>query len=188
MSISEQARATTRWNFDPTHSLAEFSVKHMMITTVKGRFETIEGTLEIDHAEPGNSRVEVSIDAGSVNTSMPQRDAHLRSGDFFDAENHPKITFRSRRVVGGHEEPGDRFRILGDLTIRGETREVELDVTFEGTGTDPWGGERGSFSAQTTIDRREFGLTWNQGLEAGGVLVSNQVRIFLEVQAVRSDD
>jgi polyisoprenoid-binding protein YceI len=187
MSVSEQVSARTRWNFDPSHTLVEFSVKHMMITTVKGRFERVDGAIVIDLDDPARSSVEAKIDASSVTTSLEQRDGHLRSADFFDVENHPSLTFVSKRVEGVHGEIGDRFTVVGDLTIRGITREVAMDVTFEGTGNDPWGGERASFSASTTIDRREFGLTWNQGLEAGGVLVSNQVRISLEVQAVRTE-
>jgi polyisoprenoid-binding protein YceI len=187
MSVSEQISTRTRWTFDASHTLVEFSARHMMITTVKGRFDRVEGSIEIDLEDPTRSRVEAKIDASSVTTSLEQRDGHLRSADFFDVENHPELLFVSRRIEGAHAEAGDRFRLQGDLTIRGITREVELDATFEGTGTDPWGGERVSFSASTTIDRRDFGLTWNQALEAGGVLVSNQVKITLEVQAIRTE-
>lgn len=178
-------RGATSWTLDSTHTLVEFSVKHMMITTVKGRFGEVSGGIVIDEADAAGSRVEVEIDAAGIDTRVEQRDGHLRSADFLDVEQYPKLHFRSRRVEGSPRQPGDRFRVVGDLTIRGTTREVALDVEYGGRGKDPWGGERVSFSAETRIDRREFGLTWNQGLEAGGVLVSNEVRITLEVQATQ---
>ncbi len=190
MTSSVQAASGTRtdWNIDPSHSLVEFSAKHMMITTVKGRFGRISGTIAIDEGHADRSSVSVEIDAATVDTHEPQRDAHLRSADFLDAERFPAITFRSTRLEGAeraYANPGARFRVIGDLTIRDTTREVGLDVTFAGRGRDPWGGERAGFSAETTIDRREFGLTWNQALELGGVLVGNDVRILLEVEAVK---
>jgi polyisoprenoid-binding protein YceI len=185
MATSEQTVGTTTWVLDPTHTLVEFSAKHMMITTVKGRFAEVSGTITVDERNPDNSRVEVEIGTASIDTRVEQRDEHLRSADFLDVENHPEITFRSTRVEGAHAEAGDRFRVIGDLTIRGTTREVVLDATFAGTGQDPWGGERASFSAEAKLDRRDFGLTWNQALEAGGVLVSNQIKLSLEVQAVK---
>ncbi|HEX2187754.1 MAG TPA: YceI family protein [Longimicrobiaceae bacterium] len=177
---------TATWNIDPTHSLVEFSAKHMMITTVKGRFGDVTGTIAIDEAAPDRSAVEVVIGAASIDTRTEQRDAHLRSADFLDVEAHPTLTFRSRRIEGAANREGDGFRVVGDLTIRGVTREVTLDATYDGRGTDPWGGERVSFSARTRIDRRDFGLTWNQALETGGILVSNDVKIEIEVQAVRA--
>ena len=180
------AAPTTTWTIDAGHSIAEFSAKHMMISTVKGRIADLRGTLTIDPASPERSSVEVELDAASIDTRSEQRDGHLRSPDFLDVEQFPLITFRSRRVEGATATPGAGFRVVGDLTIRGVTREVELDATFEGQGKDPWGGERVSFSATTKIDRRDFGLTWNAALETGGVLVSNDVRIALEVQAVRA--
>ena len=178
---------TGSWTFDPTHSLVEFSAKHMMITTVKGRFAEVTGTLVLDEESPDRSRVEVEIPVASIDTRVEQRDAHLRSADFLDADSHPLITFRSRRVEGAALREGARFRAVGDLTIRGTTREVVLDAVYEGRGRDPWGGERVSFSAETRIDRRDFGLTWNQALETGGILVGNEIRISLEVQAVKAD-
>lgn len=178
--------STTTWNLDPTHSQVEFAVKHMMFTTVRGRFADVAGAVTLDAAAPERSSVEVTIGAASVDTSTADRDAHLRSADFFDVERHPTLTFRSRRVEGVLAEPGDAFKVVGDLTIRGVTREVVLDARFEGTGTDPWGHARSGFSATTTVDRRDFGLTWNQALEAGGVLVGHEVRIELQVQAVRA--
>ena len=186
MATLEQTTGTTVWTLDPAHSLVEFSAKHMMITTVKGRFSDVKGTITVDEANPDRSVVEVEIDTASIDTRQEQRDAHLRSADFLDVEQYPTITFRSKRVEGAHAEAGDSFRLVGDLTIRGVTREVVLDAAFEGTGTDPWGGERASFSAETKLDRRDFGLTWNQALETGGILVSNQLKLSLEVQAVKA--
>jgi polyisoprenoid-binding protein YceI len=189
MATKEQeAQAVGRsvWTLDPSHSVVEFSAKHMMITTVRGRFGTVEGKVELDEQDPRASTVEVEIGAAGIDTRAEQRDAHLRSGDFLDVENFPKLHFRSRRVEGSWQSAGDRFRVVGDLTIRGTTREVTLDVTYEGAGRDPWGGDRVSFSADTKIDRRDFGLVWNVGLEAGGVLVSNEIRIHLEAQAVKA--
>lgn len=174
------------WELDPAHSLVEFSTKHMMITTVKGRFGGVKGEIRMNERDLPASTVEVEIEAASIDTRAEQRDEHLRSADFLDVESHPTLVFRSRRIAGSPAEAGDRFRVIGDLTIRGETREVVLDAVFEGRGIDPWGGERASFSAETRVDRRDFGLTWNQVLEAGGVLVANEIRIQLEVQAVKA--
>lgn len=186
MATLEQTTGVSTWTLDPTHSLVEFSAKHMMITTVKGRFADVSGTIVADETNPDRSSVEVEIDVASITTNVDQRDGHLRSADFLDVENHPTITFRSKRVEGAIAEAGDEFRVIGDLTIRGTTHEVVLDATFAGQGKDPWGGERASFSAETKIDRRDFGLTWNQALEAGGILVSNQIKLSLEVQAVKA--
>ena len=173
------------WAIDPTHTVVEFSAKHMMITTVRGQFGTVEGKIVVNEASPAESTAEVEIDAAGIDTRAEQRDVHLRSADFLDVESFPKLTFRSRRIEGTWKEAGDRFKVIGDLTIRGTTREVTLDATYEGAGRDPWGGDRVSFSADTKIDRRDFGLVWNVGLEAGGVLVSNEIRIHLEAQAVK---
>ena len=180
------AAAPSTWTIDPAHSVVEFAVKHMMIATVKGRFRDLGGVITLDEAEPARSSVRVEIDAASIDTGTAQRDDHLRSADFFDAATHPKLVFTTRRVEGGFAEPGSRFRIVGDLSIRGVSREVVLDATYEGHGRDPWGGDRMAFTADTKLDRREYGLEWNQALETGGVLVSNEIRIHLEVQAVRA--
>lgn len=176
--------STTTWNLDATHSQVEFAVKHMMFTTVRGRFGDVTGTITLDGDTPARSAVEVTIQAASLDTRVADRDAHLRSADFFDVERYPTLTFRSRRVEGSPAKAGDAFKVVGDLTIRGVTREVVLDARFEGTGTDPWGNARSGFSAEAVIDRRDFGLTWNQALEAGGVLVGHEVKIELQVQAV----
>jgi polyisoprenoid-binding protein YceI len=175
----------TTWTLDPAHTAVEFAVKHMMFTTVRGRFKNLTGTIHIDEQNPGNSRVEVDIEAASIDTGVADRDAHLRSADFLDVENHPRLTFRSRRIEGPYAKEGDRFTIVGQLTIRGTSMEVTLDAAFEGLGKDPWGGERAGFAARTEIDRREWGLKWNQALETGGVLVGHAVRIEIEAQAVK---
>ncbi|MBV8517504.1 MAG: YceI family protein [Acidobacteria bacterium] len=176
---------TTTWQIDPAHSSVEFAVKHMMFTTVRGRFKDVKGTIEVDESNPDNSRVNVELTANSIDTGSPDRDAHLRSADFLDVEKHPTLTFVSKRVEGAAKQEGDRFRVIGDLTIRGTTMEVTLDCVYEGTGKDPWGGTRAGSRASARIDRREWGLKWNQALETGGVLVANEVRIEVEVQAVK---
>jgi polyisoprenoid-binding protein YceI len=175
-------RATTTWQVDPAHTTVGFSAKHLMITTVRGRFADVRGSIQLDESDITRSAVDVEIATASIDTRAEQRDTHLRSADFFEVEKFPKITFRGRRI----EKVGDdRYRLVGDLTIRDVTREVVMDVTDEGRGRDPWGGERASFSASTTIDRRDFGLTWNQALETGGVLVGNEIKISIDAQAVK---
>jgi len=178
----------TTWQLDPAHTTIEFAVKHMMFTTVRGRFKSFTGTVRLDEDNPNNSQLEVSIDAASLDTGVADRDTHLRSADFFDVERHPKLTFRSTRVEGAHYKEGDRFRITGDLEIRGKAMPVTLDATFEGVGKDPWGKQRAGFAARTDIDRREWGLQWNQALETGGILVGNAVKIEVEAQAVAEDN
>ena len=185
MATQETAQGTTTWAIDPAHSQVEFTARHMMITKVRGRFSDVNGTVTLDEAAPSRSLVEVDIDAASIDTRQEDRDTHLRSADFLDAEAYPKLTFRSKRVEDLRLEQGAEFRVIGDLTIRGVTKEVALDVEYGGTGGDPWGGERVAFSATTKIDRREFGLEWNQALETGGVLVGNDVTIDIEAQAVK---
>ena len=185
-TLTTPASGTTTWNIDAAHSTVEFSAKHMMITTVKGRIADVKGAITVDQQRPDASVVEVELAAASIDTRADQRDQHLRSPDFLDVEKFPVITFRSRRIEGARAEEGKTFRVTGDLTIHGVTREVTLDATYEGRGRDPWGGERVSFSADTKIDRREFGLVWNAALETGGVLVSNEIKIHVEAQAVRA--
>jgi len=172
------------WIIDPSHSTIEFSTKHMMFTTVRGRFKEFEGVLHLDREDPDRSWCEVKVRAASLDTGAPDRDAHLRGPDFFDAENYPDIEFRSKQVMGAVPEEGARFRVTGDLTIANTVQEVVLDVMFQGRGQDPWGNERVGFTASTEIDRRDWGLKWNQALETGGVLVAKKVRIEIDVQAV----
>jgi polyisoprenoid-binding protein YceI len=175
----------TTWEIDPNHTTVEFAVKHMMFTTVRGRFKDVKGTITADESNPASSSVQVEIAAASIDTGVADRDTHLKSADFLDVDNHPTITFRSKRVEGANNREGDRFRVTGDLTIRGTTLEVTLDCTYEGMGTDPWGGTRAGARATAEIDRREWGLKWNQALETGGILVANVVKMEIEVQAVR---
>lgn len=170
--------STTNWEIDAGHTTVEFAAKHMMFTTVKGRFADVAGVITVEGETPDTASVDVTMQAASIDTRTEQRDAHLRSADFLDVENHPVVSFRSTKLDGSR----DKFTMTGDLTIRGTTKPVTLDVAFDGAGTDPWGGERMGFSATGKIDRREFGLTWNQALEAGGILVSNDIRITIDAQ------
>ena len=184
MSAVETAPAIggkTTWKLDPSHTLVEFSAKHLMITTVKGRFTDVEGFIHADDKDIKNSSVEATLKAATIDTRTEQRDNHLRSADFLEVEKYPEINFRSTRIEGSKQE----FKLTGDLTIRGVTRPITLDVTFEGQTKDPWGGERVGFSASGKLDRRDFGLTWNVMLEAGGMTVSNDIKINIEVEAVK---
>jgi polyisoprenoid-binding protein YceI len=158
-----------------------------MFTTVRGRFTRFIGTILVDEQNPNNSRVEVEIETASIDTGVPDRDVHLRSADFLDIASQPKILFRSTSVSGAHAQAGDRFELTGELTIRGKAIPVTLQGTFEGLGKDPWGKQRAGFSAKTEIDRRQWGLEWNQALESGGLLVGHTVKIEADVQAVRQE-
>jgi polyisoprenoid-binding protein YceI len=178
------APTLTTWKIDPAHSHAEFAIRHLMISTVKGRFGAVNGTVVTDESDLARSKVEVTIDVNTIDTHEPQRDAHLKSPDFFDAEKHPTIDFRSTRISDVASDNSE-FKVIGDLTIHGVTREITLHVTSEGRGKDPWGGERAGFSAQTKIKRSEFGLTWNQVLEAGGFVVGDDVKITVDVELVK---
>ncbi len=169
------------WKIDPAHSAIHFTVRHMMIANVRGEFEQFTGTIELDVEHPENTRVEVEIDAASINTREPQRDAHLRSADFLDVENHPHIIFKSTRV----ERTGETTaRLHGDLTIRGITRPVVLDVEHTGIVTSPWGHRSAGFEARAKINRKDWGLTWNKALEAGGVLVGDEIKIEIELELI----
>lgn len=170
------------YKIDPAHSTASFSIKHMMIAKVRGGFDKISGQLTFDAANPGQSQVDVSIEAASINTHEPQRDAHLKSADFFDVEKFPVITFKSAKVQG----VGESLKVTGDLTIHGVTQSVTLDVEGPtGEHKDPWGNIKIGASATTQIKRKDFGLTWNAALEAGGFLVGDDVQITLDVQFVK---
>ena len=178
-------RGTAVWTIDPTHSHAEFGVRHLMISTVKGQFRDIAGRVIVEDADPTTAEIDVTIGVASIDTRVEQRDQHLRSPDFFDVDRFPTLTFRSTEV----ERAGnDRYRVLGDLTIRDITRPVTLDVQEMGGIRDPWGSERAGYTATARIDRKEFGLSWNQALESGGVLVGDEVKIVLEVELVRTAD
>ncbi|MFL5885297.1 MAG: YceI family protein [Thermoleophilaceae bacterium] len=175
------ALAQGTWNVDPSHSSVEFQVKHMGIATVKGFFSEFEGSLEV--TEDGTLSARGTVDAASINTRSAQRDEHLRSPDFFDAENHPQIAFESTTIEQVDEET---YRITGQLTIRGETRELVLDAVTQGVEVDPWGNTRVGLEAVAQIDRNEYGLTWNQALESGGVLVGRKVKVLLDISAVKA--
>lgn len=169
----------TSWQLDAAHTSVEFAVKHLMISTVKGRFGEISGSLKGSLDDPSRFKLEVVIPVESIDTRQAQRDAHLKSADFFDAESFPVIRFASKRIKG---DVFSEFSLIGDLTIRDVTREIELAVTNEGTVRDPWGNDRVGFSAKTKIDRRDFGLTWNQALETGGFVVGDEIRIAVDVE------
>ncbi len=176
--------AVSTWNIDPVHSVAEFKVKHMMISNVKGQFTAVSGLLTLDEADPTRSRIEASIDAASINTREAQRDAHLKSADFFDVEKYPTLSFRSTRVSRNAD---GELAAAGELTIHGVTREAVFAV--EGPtapGKDPWGNTRIGLSATTKINRKDFGLTWNAALETGGILVGEEVTITLDVEFVKN--
>jgi polyisoprenoid-binding protein YceI len=178
-----QETGTTRWALDPVHSTVEFTVRHMMIAKVRGRFADLEATV-MEAGDGSASSVEAVIQVASIDTRDEKRDAHLRSADFFDAEKHPEIRFRSTELKPtGH----DRFEVAGELTIRGVTRPVTLDVTEQGRATDPWGGERVGYSARARINRKDFGLEWNVALETGGFLVGDEIDIQIEAEAVRQN-
>jgi polyisoprenoid-binding protein YceI len=180
--MTDTATKTTTWNIDTSHSVLEFSVKHMMFTTAKGRFEDFSGTIQFDPQNVAGASVDVTIQTGSINTNTADRDGHLRSADFFDAENHPTATFRSTSVEGDAED----FKIHGELTIKDVTRPVTLKGEFQGTGVNPWGVEVAGFEAKGKFNRKDFGLNWNQALESGGVLVSDEVKLGLDIQAAKA--
>lgn len=169
------------WKIDESHSSIEFTVKHMMITKVRGSFSDFDGTISIDPQNLAASTAEGSVRTASINTRDEKRDAHLRGEDFFDVENHPAMTFRTTAVQRVAE---DQYRVTGDLTIKGNSREVTWDVTDEGQAQDPWGGTRRALSARTTINRKNFDLTWNVALETGGFLVGDDIKINAELQLV----
>jgi polyisoprenoid-binding protein YceI len=182
MSTATLVSTPAVWQIDAAHSSAQFSVRHLMISNVRGEFTKVTGTIEYDPANLANSKVDVAIDADSINTRDTQRDAHLKSPDFFDTAQFPTLTFRSTNI----SKSGDGVRIKGDLTIHGVTREVVLDVEGPTPETkDPWGFTRIAASATTRINRKDFGLTWNTALETGGVVVGDEVKITLDLEAVK---
>jgi polyisoprenoid-binding protein YceI len=170
------------WTIDPQHTHVDFSVRHLMISTVKGRFGEVEGTVTFDPADARDATVDVRINAASIDTRVQDRDNHLRSPDFLDVANHPVITFAGKRV---DRLENRRYRLLGDLTIRGVTREVPLEVELQGTVKDPWGNEKAGYLATGVINRHDYGLDWNAALEAGGVVVGAEVKIALEGELTR---
>lgn len=170
-----------QWQFDPVHSSVNFSVRHMVISKVRGRFTQWSGSLEFDENQPQAAKLEVRIQTASVDTHEAQRDAHLKSADFFHAEKHPEMVYRSTGVA---VQDKHHFLLHGDLTLHGVTRPVDLEVEYAGQGKDPWGGRRAGFTATGSINRKNFGLTYNQTLETGGVLVGETIEIALEIEAI----
>lgn len=174
--------STDRWQIDSSHSGIQFTVRHLVIAKVRGQFSRWTGALEAPGSDFARASLDVVIDASSIDTGAADRDAHLRSADFFDVERYPEITFKSTAVT---PTAADHLRVNGALTVKGVTRDVVLDVEVLGQAKDPWGNERAAFSATTSIDRREFGLTWNQVLETGGVMVGERIDIAIDIEAVR---
>lgn len=174
--------AKSRWAIDTAHSSVEFSVRHMMIAKVKGSFDIFSASIEADPTDLTTADIEFNVDVASINTRNSDRDAHLRSADFFDAENYPSLTFKSTKIV---KKDDDEYEVTGDLTIRGVTRQESFTVTFEGQGKDPWGNEKVGFSAEGKINRSDYGLTWNAALETGGVLIGDQIKISLSIEAAK---
>jgi polyisoprenoid-binding protein YceI len=174
---------TKAWNLDTAHSGINFSVRHMVFAKVRGRFGAWSGKVDLDPQDLTRSSVQVEIDSASIDTGVADRDNHLRSPDFLEVERFPKLRFKSTRV---EKAGGDRYRIHGTLTIRDVTREVVLDAEYGGQAKDPWGNQRVAFTATTSLDRGDFGLKWNQVLEAGGVLVGERIDVEIEVQAVKA--
>ena len=181
--MTDRSALTGTWNLDTAHTRLGFAAKHAMVTTVRGAFLDFEGSLTIDGEHPEQSSAEVVIQAASFDSGNAQRDGHVRSADFLDVENHPTLTFRSREV----RVDGDDFVLVGDLTVRGTTQPVEIKGELEGADKDPFGNLRVGFSGETQISRKDFGLTWNVPLDSGGWLVSDKVKITLDVSAVKAE-
>lgn len=173
--------ATTQWSLDPTHSELQFKVKHLMITTVTGSLNTLTGTLTSDSEDFENAKVTFEADINSIDTGNTDRDNHLKSADFFDGDQFPKMTFTS----SSFEKDGSDYTLKGDLTIKGITKPIKLNVEFGGIATDPWGNTKAGFTISGKLNRTEFGLTWNAALETGGVMVSEDVKILGELQFVK---
>lgn len=172
--------AKSKWNLDAAHSSVDFSVRHMMIAKVKGSFHTFEANIEADPEDLTTASIEFSVDLSSIDTRNNDRDAHLRSADFFDVDNHPNMTFKSTSIT---KTDGNEYAVTGDLTIRGVTNQETFTVVYEGGGKDPWGNEKAGFSVEGTIKRTNYGLVWNAALETGGVLVGEDVKVSLEIEA-----
>lgn len=173
------------WKIDPAHSEVNFSVRHMMVSNVRGRFEKFSGTVDFNENDPAQSTVEVQIEAASINTREPQRDAHLRSPDFLNAEVFPHLAYKSTRV---ELLDSQHARVYGDLTIRDVTREVVLEVEYAGQAKSPWGTTSAGFSASTRLNRKDWNLVWNVALETGGVLVGETVNITIELEIVKQPE
>jgi polyisoprenoid-binding protein YceI len=185
MNTTTQDLAVRTFAVDPAHSRVGFAVRHMGFSKVRGRFDQFEAVVRLDPGDLTSLETEATLQTASITTGDPKRDEHLRSADFFEAEAHPTLTFES---TGVRDVDGQRFTLLGDLTMRGVTRPIELDAEYLGQGRDPWGGTRVAFAARTKVNRKEWGLNWNTVLEAGGLLVSEDVELELEIQAVEEPD
>jgi polyisoprenoid-binding protein YceI len=183
--MTTQTTTLQTFSIDPSHSRAGFTVRHMGFSKVRGRFEQLEGFLHMEGNDLSTLEAQATIQTQSITTNDQKRDEHLRSADFFEVEKYPTLTFKSTGVEG---VDGNRFTLVGELTMHGVTRTVELAGEFLGEGVDPWGGTRAAFEAATTVNRKDYGLNWNAVLETGGLLVSDAVEITLEIQAVRQDD
>ncbi|HWX38851.1 MAG TPA: YceI family protein [Candidatus Sulfotelmatobacter sp.] len=183
VTAASQSVKPTEWKLDPAHSAAHFSVRHLMISNVRGEFTKIGGSVLLNPADPTKSSVEVTIDAGSLSTREPQRDEHLRSADFFDVAKYPTLTFRSKRIEKLGEE---YFKVTGDLTIHGVTKEITFDIEGPTPSVkDPWGNVRAGITGATKINRKDFGLVWNALTESGGVMVGDEVKINIEVELIQ---
>ena len=181
--MADLSQYTGTWTIDPTHTRLGFVARHAMVTKVRGSFTEFEGSLTLDGANPSASSISLTAQLASVDTGTADRDAHLRSADFFDVENNPTMTFASTSVK---QTDDDEFILVGDLTIKGVTRPVEVEVELDGIVTDPFGNTRAGFEGEAEISRKDFGLTWNVPLDAGGVLVSDKIKIQLDVSATKS--
>jgi polyisoprenoid-binding protein YceI len=182
ITLERPTGTKTVWTVDPSHSTVEFSVRHMMVSNVKGQFAGVSGKIETVDENLADAQVEVEIDASTIDTRADQRDTHLKSPDFLDVENYPSITFKSRRI---DDKGNGTFDVVGDLTIRGVTREVTLHATDNGRGNTPFGTYIAGFSATTEFNRQDFGAKWNVALEAGGFLVGDTVKVSLEIEAAK---
>lgn len=177
-----EAAKAVAWQVDPAHTDVEFAVRHLMVSNVKGHFGNVTGTVEFDEQHPLAPRIRASIPVATIDTRSEQRDTHLRSGDFFAVDAYPTIEFEGGRITG---DPRGDFKLSGKITIKGVSRGIVLDVTTEGRGQDPWGNDRIGYSATARLDRKDFGLTWNQILEAGGVAVGDTVKITINTELMR---
>jgi polyisoprenoid-binding protein YceI len=182
LATEGQTSATSTWKIDPAHSNVQFSIRHMMVTSVHGRFSHVDGTIVLDESDLSKSWVEVDIDAASLDTNQAQRDAHVKSPDFLDVERYPTITFKSTRI---ELKDANRARVIGDLTMHGTTREVVLDTEYFGRQKHLMGHHITGFNATTTLSRKDFDLTWNAALEAGGWALSDSIKINIDVEAVQ---
>ena len=183
-TTTDTGTLTGTYDIDPTHSRVGFAAKHAMITTVRGQFTDYTADVFLDEENPVNSRVRLEIKATSVESGNADRDKHLRSGDFFDIEAHPTLVFESTKV----EKDGDLYTLIGDLTINGVTNPVSVDWELTGTTTDPWGNFRAGFEGKATVNRRDWGLQWNVGLDKGGVLVGEKVKLEFDISAVKRSE